>query len=112
MSPAGSTRVVIAQITSDMFDGSMSSSTITTKRPLRAFALQPSVAIATGIALFDRNHNEERVVDEHALDARNAGGFELLPEHAAVEAHRVMRCARPLRRHVQQNRIVAMIERF
>src|SRR5213080_3169728 len=86
MSVAGSTRVVIAQITSSMLEGSMSSSTITTKRPLRAAAEHRHAGLlgVAGVLLLDRDHDEEGIVHVGADDARHAGLFELVPKDAAL----------------------------
>ncbi len=65
-----------------------------------------------GILLLDRNHDEEGVVHIGADDARHACRLELLPQDAAFEAHRVVRRAGPLRRHVEEDRIVAVVDRL
>ena len=64
------------------------------------------------ILLLDGDHDEEGIVHIDAGDARHARSFELLPQDAALETHRMVRRARPLRRHVQQDRVVAVVDRL
>ena len=64
------------------------------------------------IFLLDRDRDKIMSMLLNADDAGYTGRLELLQQDAAREANRMMRRAGPLRRHVQENRIVPVINRF
>src|ERR1051325_12170209 len=65
-----------------------------------------------GVALLDRYHPQIAAVIVNADHVLNAGGFELVPEHAGAQAQIHGISARPKRRFVLDDRLVSMIDRF
>ncbi len=66
----------------------------------------------TDVALLDRHHHQVIVVDVDTGNIGHTRRLELIPQHARIEPHAVMRGTRPLRRHADDDRIVAVIDRL